>query len=46
MQEYRARFAPRLEEVAVSDFQVYGITLMYEEIFNLRMDTTTDSDTD
>ena len=44
MQEYRVRFAPRLDNVPISAFYTYGIALMYEELEDLRMDTTTDSD--
>ena len=41
MQEYRVRFAPRLDNVPISAFHTYGIALMYEELEDLRMDTTT-----
>ena len=44
MQEYRVRFAPRLDDVAISAFHTCGVTLMYEELSDLQMDTTTDSD--
>lgn len=44
MQPYRVRFAPRLDNVQPGCFDTYGIALMYWEIEDLCMDTSTDSD--
>ena len=44
MQPYRVRFAPRLDNVQQCNFDTYGIALMYWEIEDLCMDTSTDSD--
>ena len=44
MQPYRVRFAPRLDGVQPGSFYTYGIGLVYWEIEDLCMDTSTDSD--
>ena len=44
MQPYRVRFAPRLDDVQPGCFYTYGIALVYWELEELCMDTSTDSD--
>ena len=45
MREGHVRFRPRLDYVRVSDFRTYGLELMYQEIGDMYLDTTsTDAD--
>ena len=44
MREGYVRFRPRIDHVRVSDFNTYGLELMYQEIGDMYLDTSTDAD--